>query len=51
MWHLKGKKSHLIKSTSFEREILNPALATASTRNDASMALNDLVLQRRKMHM
>lgn len=34
----------LIKSTSFDLEILNPALARASTLNDASTVLNDLVL-------
>jgi len=31
-------------STSFEREILNPALASASTLSDASVVLNDFVL-------
>ncbi|KAJ1389200.1 Amidase signature domain [Sesbania bispinosa] len=34
----------LIMSTSFERETLNPALASASTLSDASMVLNDFVL-------
>lgn len=32
-------------STSLERDILNPALATASTLADASTVVNDLVLQ------
>lgn len=36
---------YLIKSTSFDLEILNPALARASTLNDASTVLNDLVLK------
>lgn len=38
-------KSYLIKTASFDRDILNPALARASTLNDASTDLNDLVLQ------
>lgn len=36
--------ANLIMSTSLEREILNPALATASTLSDASIVLNDFVL-------
>lgn len=35
-------------STSFEREILNPALATASTLSDASIVLNDFVLHNKQ---
>jgi len=35
----------LIKLASFVREILNPALAKASTLRDDSTVLNDLVLQ------
>lgn len=36
---------HLISSANFDRDILNPALARASTLSDASTVLNDLVLQ------
>ena len=36
---------YLIKLTNFDREILNPALAIASTLSDASTVLNDLVLR------
>lgn len=36
---------HLIRSTNLDRDILNPALARASTLNDASTVLNVLVLQ------
>lgn len=36
--------ANLIMSTSFERETLNPALASASTHSDASIVLNDFVL-------
>lgn len=39
-------RPYRIRSTSFDREILNPALAIASILSDNSMALNDLVLQR-----
>lgn len=42
---LKKLWTDLIKATNLERDILNPALATASTRNDASTVLNDFVLQ------
>jgi hypothetical protein len=35
-------------STSFEREILNPALATASALSDASIVLNDFVLHNKQ---
>lgn len=40
--------TNLIMSTSFEREILNPALATASTLSDASIVLNDFVLHNKQ---
>jgi hypothetical protein len=40
--------ANLIMATSFEREILNPALATASTLSDASIVLNDFVLQNKQ---
>ena len=33
------EKKYLIKSTSFERDILNPALANASTLSEASIDL------------
>jgi hypothetical protein len=39
------QSSYLIKLPSFVREILNPALARASTLSDNSTVLNDLVLQ------
>jgi hypothetical protein len=39
------QSSYLIKLPSFVREILNPALARASTLSDDSTVLNDLVLQ------
>jgi len=35
-------------STSFERETLNPALASASTHSDASIVLNDFVLHNKQ---
>lgn len=40
---------YLIKPTSFDREILNPALARASTLSDASTVLKDLVLKNTRM--
>lgn len=38
--------TNLMKSTSFDRDSLNPALATASTLRDASMVFHDVVLKR-----
>lgn len=44
-WQLTPQSSYLIKLASFVREILNPALARASTLSDDSTVLNELVLQ------
>lgn len=46
-WKIKKIKNafrYLIRSTSFDREILKPALATASILNEASTVLKELVL-------
>ena len=49
-WKIKKKRKliYLIRSTSFDREILKPALATASILNEASTVLNELVLTKQK---
>lgn len=46
--HISKNRFYLIKSTSFDREILNPALARASTLSDDSTVLNVLVLKMAK---
>ena len=49
-WKIKKKRklAYLIRSTSFDLEILKPALATASILNEASMVLKVLVLIKTK---
>jgi hypothetical protein len=47
-WQLTPQNSYLIKLASFVREILNLALARASTLSDDSTVLNELVLHLRK---
>lgn len=47
----KNKKlTYLIKSTSFDREILKPALATASILNEASTVLKEFVLTKQTIN-